>query len=304
MELFKGSSFQDSRGHGGQASPTPMEKNYFFIYDKEHPQIDLSAYEKNRGKTYYGKLFFSLTALQDIFIGSGEIDKKGKGLVDMFSYIFGGSGTKTWNIPGSSLKGCIFTHLAMFLSARSTDFFSAKEGPAKIFFSDLPMLPGTKSYRKEVSARFSPRSVPGNALLKLYKKEYKKDSLPRGSYASEPGMESIEAIQPGAKFAGELHFKQLDEYQITLLLLALADFPGHRFNFKIGGAKNRAMGLVSLTIDYEKSFYAHTLKDLAVQKVFPFTDLKSNLENILSRLKHDYPALEMIIKKMQGEYGQ
>lgn len=306
MELFKGSSFQGSRGQGGQASPPPMEKNYFFIYDKEHPQIDLLQARYSCKETYYGKLFLSLTALQDIFIGSGEIDKDAAQLVDVFSYVSAGGGNKTWNIPGSSLKGCIFTHLSMFLRTRSTDFLSAKEGPAKVFFSDLPMTAGTKAFRKEIPARFSPRAVPGNAVLKLYKKEYKKDTQPqpRGNYSSEPGVENIQAIRTGSRFEGQLHFKQLDEYQIIVLLLALADFPGHGFNFKIGGAKNRAMGLVRLEIDYEKSFYAHTLKDIAVKNVFPLASLKPNLEKALLRLKQDYPALEAIIKKMQGEYGQ
>lgn len=304
MELFKGSSFPGSRGQGDQASQPPMEKNYFFIYENEHPQIDLLPYEKGRGAAYYGKLFLSLTALQDIFIGGGEIDKSDAQLVDVFSYVITGAGGKTWNIPGSSLKGCIFTHLSMFLRTRSTDFLSAGEGPAKVFFSDLPMTPGSEAFRKEIPARFSPRAVPGNALLKLYKKEYKKDTLPRGNYTTVPGVESIQAIRTGARFEGQLHFKQLDEYQITVLLLALADFPGHRFNFKIGGAKNRAMGLVRLEIDYEKSFYARTLKDIAVKNVFPLASLKPNLEKALLQLKQDFPALEVIIKKMQGEYGQ
>lgn len=297
----------DSSGHsgqGGQASPIPPEKNYFFIYDKEHPQIDLFQAKYSGKETYYGKLFLSLTTLQDIFIGSGEIDKKDNRLVDMFSYVITGGDNKTWNIPGSSLKGCIFTHLSMFLRARSTDFLSAKEGPAKVFFSDLPMTSGAEAFRKEIPARFSPRAVPGNALLKLYKKEYKKDTQPQDRYTSEPGVESIQAIRTGSRFEGQLHFKQLDEYQITVLLLALADFPGNRFNFKIGGAKNRAMGLVRLEIDTEKSFYAHTLKGIAVKNVFPLTSLKPNLEKALLQLKQDWPALEAIIKKMQGEYGQ
>lgn len=306
MELFKGTTHPDSRGPGGQgqSSQPSSERNYFFIYDNEHPQIDLFQAKYKGKETYYGKLFFSLTALQDIFIGGGEIDKKDNRLVDMFSYVVTGGGGKTWNIPGSSLKGCIFRHLLMFLNESSTDFFSARKGMAKVYFSDLPMIPGTEAFRKEIAARFSPRQVPENVLFKLYKKEYKKDILPRGLYATEPGVESIQAIRAGARFEGQLHFKELDEYQITLLLLALADFPGYRFNFKIGGAKNRAMGLVSLTIDYEKSFYAHTLKDIAVKKILPLADLKRSLADAFMRLKQDYPALEMIIKKMQGEYGQ
>jgi len=301
MELFKGSSFS---GSSDQKSPSPIEKNYFFIYDNEHPQIDLLQDKYSREETYYGKLFLSITALQDIFIGSGEIDRRATQLYDVFSYVLTGSGKKTWNIPGSSLKGCIFTHLSMFLKTRSTDFLSAKEGPAKVFFSDLPMISETEALPKEIRARFSPKAVPENVILKLYKKKYQNDSLPQGKYPSETGVEIIQAIQTDNRFEGQLHFKQLDEFQIALLVLALGNFPGNSFNFKIGGAKNRTMGLVRLEIDFEKSFYSHTLNDISIKKIFPFESLKPNLEKTLSQLKQDFPALDPIIKKIQKEYRQ
>ena len=64
------------------------------------------------------------------------------------------------------------------------------------------------------------------------------------------------------------------------------------------------MGLVSLAIDFEQSFYSHTLKDIAIKKVIPLASLKPKLEKALSQLKQDFPALDPIIKKMQREYGQ
>jgi CRISPR/Cas system CSM-associated protein Csm3 (group 7 of RAMP superfamily) len=301
LDLFKGSSF---KGKPGQAGPDPDVKNYFFIYGHEHPQIDLLQYGSSRGPKYYGKLFISITTLQDIFIGSGKIDKSGRQLVDGFSYVMTGSGNKTWNIPGSSIKGCIFTHLTILLKNRSTDFFSAKEGPARIFFSDLPMASGSEATCKEIPARFSPREVPEGVMVKLYKKEYQKDTLPQGSQYREPGKERIQAIRIGSRFEGHLHFKELDEFEITMLVLALGGMPGNRFNFKIGGAKNRAMGLVKLQIDFGKSFYTRTLKEIAVKNVLPFAGLKPNLERTVSQLKQDFPALDILLKKLQGEYGQ
>lgn len=301
MELFKGSSY---KGKTGQASPDREVKNYFFIYHREHPRIDLLRNESSRGQEYYGKLFLSITALQEIFMGKGEIDKNAKQLYDVFTYVMTGSGKRTWNIPGSSLKGCIYTHLALFLQSRSMDFFSAKEGPARVFFSDLPMTPGTEAVIKEIPVRFSPRAVPGEAMVKLYKKYYQKDTRPRGSHHPEPGKERLQTIRAGSRFEGHIHFKQLDELEITMLALALGSMPGNSFNFKIGGAKNRAMGLVRLQIDFEKSFYAHTLKDIALKNVLPFAGLKPGLEKTLSRLKQEYPALDLLLKKIQGEYGQ
>jgi len=301
LKLFQGSSNKDA-----SSGPPPERgvKNYFFIYDREHPKIDLGRYEKNRNITYYGKLFLSITAQQDMFIGSGEIDQNQKKLYDAFSFIMKSNGTKIWNIPGSSLKGCITTHLAMFLQKWSLDIFSAQKGKAKVFFSDLPMTAGGVADGAEIIARFSPRAVPQNALIKLYKKEYIKESLPQGSYQREPGKEIIQAIRKGSRFTGHINFKELNEIELTILVLALGSMPENSFNFKLGGAKNRAMGLVKLKIDFEKSFYANTLKDIADKKTLSFTNLTTNLGKNLSQLKQEFPALEKLIKRLQKEYGQ
>lgn len=301
LDLFKGSG----GGVSSRKEPeAPLAKNYFFLYDNESPQIDLERYKTSQGKRYYVKLFISITTLQDIFIGSGEVDKETNQLVDIFSYITPEKGKKTWNIPGSSLKGCILSHLSMFLQPRSTDFFSAKDGPAKVFFADLPISSKSQAAHKSIPARFSPKGVPDNVRFKLYKKEYVKDTLPQGGYASEPGKEHIQAIPKGSQFSSFIHGKQLDEYEMAMLIVALGAFPGYTFQFKLGGAKNRGMGLVRLAIDFDKSFYALSLKDIVAQKVLPFSNLKPNLEKVLAQIRQDNPKLDTVIKKMQGEYGQ
>lgn len=301
MELFKGSS--SSQSFRQPESPNPI-KNYFFFYEKEHPGIDLSQYHSNEEKTYFGKLFFSITTLQDMFIGSGEIEKNESRLYDVFSYIMAQQGRRIWNIPGSSLKGCIFTHLSMFLNPSSIDFFSAKEGPAKVFFSDIPMITHSGPVRKNIPERFSPRVVPESARFKLYKKEYIKDTMPQGTYQSQPGEERIMAISSGSRFEGHLHFKQLDVYQIAMLLVALGNFPSYTFNFKMGGGKNRGMGLVKLQIDYGKSFYSSSLRDIFAGNIVPFFQLQSPLESAISKIKQRAPEFDAIIKKLQQEYGQ
>ena len=151
MELFKGSSFQGSRGqgeHAAQASPTPMEKNYFFIYDKEHPQIDLLQAKYNGEETYYGNFSFPLPHFKIYLSAAAKLIKDSTQLYDIFSYVITGSDKKTWNIPGSSLKGCIFTHLSMFLKTRSTDFLSAKGWASKsVFFRSSFDLGDRSAYK-------------------------------------------------------------------------------------------------------------------------------------------------------------
>lgn len=138
LDLFKGSSYKDEQGPPG---PDRAVKNYFFIYDREHPQIDLLRYKSSRGQEYYGKLFLSIAALQEIFIGSGEIDKKDKHLYDVFSYVRTGRDQWTWNIPGSSLKGCIYTHLAMFL--QNYGFFQCEGGAGQSVLFRSPYSRGS-----------------------------------------------------------------------------------------------------------------------------------------------------------------
>jgi len=111
-------------------------------------------------------------------------------------------------------------------------------------------------------------------------------------------------IRSGSRFEGHLHFKRLNEYEITLLVLALGSMQGYSFNFKIGGAKNRAMGLVKLQIDFDKSFYSRSLRDITRDNTIPFTNFKPNLKKTFTKLMQEYPTLDILLKKIQKEYGQ
>jgi hypothetical protein len=165
MDLFKG-----SRG----SSPDKKlfkEKNYFFLLGNELPHIDLSRYTP--GKNYYGKLSLDITALQDIFIGCGEIEKTNNKLYDTFTYVKKDKENKNLNIPGSSLKGSVLTNMLMFLQLDSVDFFSAKKDKAKVFFSDFPMTTSYELSPQTIPARFGPqnKAIPPHAQLKLYLKD-------------------------------------------------------------------------------------------------------------------------------------
>ena len=81
MDLFKG-----SQGSGPDKIPI-KEKNYFYLFSDELPNIDLSRYTDKTVKSYHGKLFLDIIALQDIFIGCGEIEKTHNRLYDTFSYV-------------------------------------------------------------------------------------------------------------------------------------------------------------------------------------------------------------------------
>jgi CRISPR/Cas system CSM-associated protein Csm3 (group 7 of RAMP superfamily) len=283
------------------------EKNYFFIKRDDIPFIDLSRDEYCSGKKYYGKLFLTITALQDIFIGIGEIEMSDKQLYDAFSYIKRDPQKKILNIPGSSLKGTVLTNLALFLKSSSTHFMCWKDGASSVFFSDFPIIATCELAPKTIPARFGPniKAVPRDAELKLYLKD---DPAYGNLSASEirelQATENILTVKKGSCFTGFINFKLLNEYELTILVLALGCLESHCFNFKIGGAKNRGMGLIKMEIDPEKSFYSENLKDASKEKGLSYKSLEEKLLLNMSKLKHDFPKIEKILQKMKGEYDQ
>jgi len=303
MDLFEGNQHRD-------ADRQPIrEKNYFFFSRDELPRIDLSRYPS--AKTYYGKLYLSVTALQDMFIGCGEIEKRNNQLFDAFTYVKKSpeEEERTFTIPGSSVKGCVLTNLLLlmdldFKNPSFSQFLSSQKVLDEIYFSDFPIVTSGDSSPKTIPARFDPKRWPWNDAVKLYHKEDRiYTRLLQHELDSKP-KENILSLRKGCRFSGFINFKLLNEYQLTLLLLAIGCLSAHQFNFKIGGAKNRGMGLIRVEIDYDESFYSESLRDIAANKVLAFKNLEEAFVPIISRLKQEFPVLGTLIKKMQEEYGQ
>lgn len=312
MDLFKGSGFNDSNEKPGASRRNEIiENNYFFIKNDQLPNIDLR--ETAAGKTYFGKLLLTVTALQDIFLGSGEVEQCNQRLYDAFSYFKTDAAQpgKIFTLPGSSMKGCILTNLYLFLNEASTGFFSAStkkdsDDMAKVFFSDFPIINGSDSKPQTIPGRFTPRrNPPPNARLKMYRKDdLAYGNLTAGDLRELQAKENILTVKKGSRFKGFINFKLLSLHELLFLVLSLGCFKGHCFYFKVGGAKNRGMGLVKIEIDLEKSFYANGFKELSLGKHRALKELEPGLVSELSQLKQRFSRIDNAVKIMQDEYGE
>jgi len=308
MDLFQGSGFSDPNEKPGAPRRNEIiEKNYFFINSDQLPNIDLR--ETTAGKTYFGKLLLTVTALQNLFLGSGEVEECNQRLYDAFSYFKkeAGQPAKIFTLPGSSMKGCILTNLYLFLNEASIGFFSASgnKDMAKVFFSDFPIVNGSNGKPLTIPGRFTPRiNPPANTQLKMYRK----DDIAYGNLTPDDlrelqAKENILTVKKGSRFKGFINYKLLSLHELLFLVLSLGCFKDHCFCFKVGGAKNRGMGLVKMQIDMEKSFYTNGFKELSLGKHRALKELEPGLISELSQLKQRFSRIDNAIKIMQDEYG-
>jgi len=311
MDLFKGKPKPERHDRGGgsgrnrgrDSSRIIKEKNYFFIEKKDLPFIKLDTLPADN-KKYFGKLFLDILALQDLFIGSGHIETRGNNLYDDFSYTHLNRGRKTPTIPGSSLKGTILTNLSLFLSTASTAFFGSRDGASSVYFSDLPITNNPELSPKTIAARFGPRINPDHAAVKLYLKEDEAYSkLSDQEFNDLPAKEKILTIKKGSRFSGTINFKELSEYELLFLIMALGCLKNHRFNFKLGGAKNRAMGLIQLQVKKDQSYWSENLEAIIRSRTRPFAELENRLEAAITKIKGKYSSVEPMLKRIREEYG-
>lgn len=304
MDLFKGQQSPERREsfeRSGGSEPI-KERNYFFLMQDEMPKINLEKYANE--KKYYGKLRLEIIARQELFIGCGRLEARQNNLYDDFTHTMKAPGNKTLNIPGSSLKGTVLTNLLMFLNTASTNFFGSKEAASNVYFSDLPITTAQDVNARTIAARFGPRIEPEKAAIKLYLKDdtaYGK--LSDAEIKKLPANEHILTVKKDSSFEGFINFKRLEEYALAFLYLSLGVMEGFRFNFKIGGAKNRAMGLIKINVDQVRSYWAESISETAGNKRQSFTSMEPRLIEIVKKMKQEYPKLETVIQRVQKEYG-
>ncbi len=310
LDLFKGGGAAGGNGkRGGPQRRNIKEKNYFYIKNNQLPGIAIT--EPAGGKPYFGKLQLTVTALQDIHVGSGDLHEESMRLYEGFSYYKNDprDPKRVFTLPGSTMKGCILTHLLMFLRDSATGFYNAgtrrdSDPMVKVFFSDFPIVAGGEPKPRTIAGRFNPRiHPPADAVLKMYlKDDPAHDDISRADWQALPAKENILTIKKGARFSGFVNFNSLSLQQLLFLVLSLGCLPGHRYCFKIGGARNRGMGLVSMSLARD-SIFAGRLMELVFGNHRPFADVLPQLAMELETFKRRYKNIETVLGIMRRQYG-
>ncbi len=200
--------------------------------------------------TETGIMTVSIEALTPLFVGTGDYEIDPRRYQPFFRR---GGGCV---IPGTSVKGvvrsyaealspscmagnCSVDHLciccAVFgmlgIQGRLTFLDAVPQSPNSIVPAILCL-----------EVRWGPRlDYPGQRKLYIHD-DY------RQWIARPQDGERFETVNKGAKFTCSIHFNNIAKREMGLLLLAMGLSPGHRFDLKMGGGKNRGLGSVRLSV--------------------------------------------------------
>jgi CRISPR/Cas system CSM-associated protein Csm3 (group 7 of RAMP superfamily) len=200
-----------------------------------------------------GRLSLTIETKSQIFIGSGTVEITGG---DQQYFTFSRVNNEII-IPGSSLKGDI----RQYAEALSFSCFEAScenelcpacrifgsasfHFKGKVSFEDAKLLKG-KTRIITIPQRWGPRIEYENGRKFYY------HSAP---LIESPDREWLEVVEAGSYFNFNLAFENLEDWELGLLILAMGVAPGKEFPLKIGGGKNRGLGLVKLSLELDRSF--------------------------------------------------
>ncbi|MGB9877932.1 MAG: RAMP superfamily CRISPR-associated protein [bacterium] len=225
----------------------PIRKPLSFYHD---------AYKEN---TFTGRFYIWLKTLTPIFVGSGTVEITPSGNQQYFTFArLGGKIV----IPGSSLKGDVRQY-AEALSFSCYDgscggddlcpacgIFGSREAHflGRVAFEDAKLYKAPQKITRVITIpqRWGPRIEYGNGRKFYY------HAPP--DIISGRDKEWLEVVEKESYFIFLLSFENLEGWELGLLILAMGLAPDWEFPLKVGGGKNRGLGLVKLELIEGKSF--------------------------------------------------
>ncbi|RLD96253.1 MAG: hypothetical protein DRI93_01365 [Aquificota bacterium] len=190
-----------------------------------------------------GQMRLSLQAITPLYVGSGGYEFDSEGIYLPFA-----RRSSELIIPGSSLKGVIRS----YAEALSPSCFGGEcQGET---FCPCCAIFGAKDYSGRVScldAEPSDEYSTKTVEIKVRWGKKNRDRRGRRLYyhgdiweAEKDTGERVEVVPAGTQFHFDLLFKNLAEWELGLLILAMGLSPQHRFELKMGGGKNRGLGSI------------------------------------------------------------
>jgi len=219
----------------------------------------------------WGRLTLHIKLVTPLFVGSG-----GVGIQDGRMFYRFASSEGNLIIPASSLKGALRSMvealspscLGVIKDGKYEDacqvddpldlcpacgLFGALGYQGRLTFEDAYCQPDAQTQVVAFKQRSSPRWAAADTEMWRdakrsfnWRKFYTRD-LPAGSRLI-PQDERVEQVLDGATFETGIMFRSLRPWELGLLLLSMGIVPGCEFNWKLGGGKNRGLGLVRFNL--------------------------------------------------------
>lgn len=244
-------------------------------------------------KRLTGHMRLFLKAVKPLFVGSGEYEFDNQCIYLPFTRRAG-----KLIIPGSSLKGFIRSYTeALSPSCFGGEcqegrlcpccgIFGAKDYMGRVSFLDAQPSGEYSTEIVEIKIRWG-RSNRDRGGRRLY---YHGDVWE----AEKDTGERVEVVPSETQFHFNLLFKNLAEWELGLLILAMGISPKYRFDLKMGGGKNRGLGSIRFELseiqarqskDSFSSFHIQTKScqvDKLIESYFKkFPQYKDDIEQLI-----------------------
>lgn len=218
----------------------------------------------DRDQGVRGRLTVEITCRTPLHIGSGSplgLGPDRKQLVGGIAAVRGDGDALAPIIPGSSLKGAVravveaITPSCERVSARGADgarpcrsaaalcpacrIFGAPGWRSTIGFGDLAPAQGVTVTMQRVGQRYSHRNAPRRGR-RLYRPS-PEEPLPDKE-------ETLAVVAAGGRFRGAIYLDGVDREGLGLVLLALGIPPQGLPYLRLGGGKNRGLGIVDAEV--------------------------------------------------------
>jgi len=293
-----------------------------FFWVETFPEPKKQRAPSHEGLNYlWGYLEMELTTLTPLFVGSGEVGIEGGQMYFRFARREG-----HYIVPGSSIKGAVRS-LAEMLSpscmavvddrdyqgqCKADDslmlcpvcgLFGALSYRGRLTFEDA-VIPSPQSDHVTIFQRTEPRyAAPESEAERDKSFEFRKFYRGPAQSARTQDHERLEVLKQGLSCPLLIRLSNVQDWEAGLLILSLGAAPGMEFNWKLGGAKNRGFGLV--TVCLRDGQFASGLDWMFGKKQSPAPKVQDWVNAYIRQAQQwkVWQEVQMVVNHLRGVYG-